>query len=452
MNFFRTLLQRAKAAASLVFWGGQGIGRRGTFGTTWQLPGSERDYAQLAGRIYDNSVVLSAINWMARNFPDAPLVIEKPKEIEGKRKWEQTGHKLADIVARPNEWYDETVLWQGTLLSLACTGNAYWYKIRSASGQLVGFAYVPHFQIRPMADKYNDGTRLVTYYEYRPLGVSKPLELRVEDVVHFRWGLDPQNPIQGLSPLAASLREIVGDNEAATYSAALLLNAGIPGLIISPKQDTLGQGPSAEQKGQFRGTWQETFRREGQGKVALMPFSMDVTALGFSPEQMALKSLRDVPVSRICSALGFDPMVLGLPSESKTYSNYREAIEAAYEGCLIPIKRIIGSQLTRQTAFDFPDEIYRCGWDYSGVRVLQADIDALWKRVTEGYKGGVAKRSEAKQLLGLDYDAKDEVYIQDIAQPVKEKELAKESAKRASARREIYETLGLGDEEDDDSE
>ena len=39
-------------------------------------------------------------------------------------------------------------------------------------------------------------------------------------------------------PHAAAVREIFNDDEAANFVAALLLNSGVPGLIISPKDST----------------------------------------------------------------------------------------------------------------------------------------------------------------------------------------------------------------------
>ncbi len=453
-----SILARIKTGLKAAFpefpiWGG-GVGRQGSFGVGWMLPGSKRDYAKLAGRVYDNGVVLSAINWMARNFPDAPMVVERKAEGEEGTAWKPVPHRLTEIVESPNPWYDGSVLWQGTLLSLTVTGNAYWAKVRSQSGQLVGFLYIPHFQMRPMSDKDNPGgTRLVTYYEFTPLGGGATKDIPIEDVVHFRWGIDPTNQMQGLSPLAASLREIVTDNEAATYSVAILSQMGIPGAVISPSKDM--DPPTPEQKTLLKKAWQETFTGDGRGTACMLPIPVDVTNLGFNPEQLALKSLRDVPVSRICSALGFDPMVLGLPSESKTYSNYREAIEAAYEGTLIPIKRIIGSALTRQVLrTDYQEAGDRVGWDYSQVRALQDDQDKLFKRWGDIYKAGVVKRSMALAALKLPADASDDVYYTDVsASPAdKAKSLAKAAGARASKRREVYEALGLDDDTENDED
>jgi len=55
--------------------------------------------------------------------------------------------------------------------------------------------------------------------------------------VHLRNGLDPRNVRLGLSPLTAELRDIFTDDEAAAYTATMLKNRGVPGLLIAPDSD-----------------------------------------------------------------------------------------------------------------------------------------------------------------------------------------------------------------------
>ena len=78
------------------------------------------------------------------------------------------------------------------------------------------------------------------------------------------------------------------------------------------------------------------FRGDGRGEPWFHNEPIEVTTPGFTPEQLVLDKVRSIPVSRIGAALGFDPMVIGLSSEQKTYSNLGEALEAAYELNIVP--------------------------------------------------------------------------------------------------------------------
>ena len=93
--------------------------------------------------------------------------------------------------------------------------------------------------------------QLITHYEYYVKDSNKVdgNEFKVipaQDIVHIRQGVDPNNHRKGFAPLKAVLREILGDEAAGQYAAALLHNMAVPGVILSPKDDSMG-GPSQEE-------------------------------------------------------------------------------------------------------------------------------------------------------------------------------------------------------------
>ena len=70
---------------------------------------------------HQNSVVMAAVKWATRAFPEAPIVIER---LNGDV-WEQARtHSLGKLLARPNDYYGGSLLWSGTLLSLMTEGKA----------------------------------------------------------------------------------------------------------------------------------------------------------------------------------------------------------------------------------------------------------------------------------------------------------------------------------------
>lgn len=395
-------------------------GTAGVSGFRWWLPGARYDYRTEAGDSWESSVPSICLNWLNRTWPE-PRWCAKRKVRDGSEvRFEEVEHPAVAAIENPNRWYDESVLWAGTLLSYHLDGNAYWLKLRDRLGSVAGFVYVPHFQMRPMADKYNPGGReLVTYYEYTPIG-GTPEPVPLEEVVHFRCGIDPRDVRKGLSPLAAQLREVCSDNEAGTFSAALLRNMGVPSVILAPKPAGQGMGPpnvTPEQKDMLRAQWRQRLSSEGAGSPFVAPFPMDALPLGLSPEQLALDKVRRMPADRICAAFGLSTLIVGLPSESKTYSNYAEARESAFEDCVIPLRRTFGKQFTQQVIRrDYPGDDAHLMSDYSEIRVLQEDRDKLFKRTADVYKAGVVDRAKAKELIGMTPDGADVgVYATDFA-------------------------------------
>ena len=400
---------------------GSGVASRGSL-PSWLQMFSGSDPRRKAGDVYDNGIVSNAIGWYWRNLTHPRLRVERPTLVNGEVKYlEVPAHPMIRAFEFGPD-YDHSVLIHGSLISWMAVGVAYWYKIRSKAGLVVGFAYIPHFQIRPMSDLYNeDGSKLISYFEYTPFG-GTPIHIPPEDIVYLRSGIDPKRPMLGLSPLAGVFASIGNDRESDLLTAALLQNAGIPGLLLSPKDGKADMTPA--QREEFKARWRENTTGANAGMPNMLPFPVDVSTLGFSPDDLALDKTRADAVARVCSAVGLDPMVLGLPSESKTYSNYGEAIEAAYEGALLPLMQIwaiqIGYQTLNPNSGDFLDVKPgdRLGWDTSKVRALQDDEDKLQSRWRETWRANGIDRATFKEKIGLPADRTDVgLYYQDTLAP-----------------------------------
>ena len=82
----------------------------------------------------------------------------------------------------------------------------------------------------------------------------------------------------------------------------------------------------------------------------------------------------------------------------------REMVKLARVNCIEPTQTTIGRQIGRQLLPDFePDpEQFRIVYDNSGVSMFIEDQDAVAKRSGELYQDGVAKRNEARTMVGLD--------------------------------------------------
>lgn len=360
------------------------------------LPSSRFDYRKEAGPLYLSGPVLAAVQWLCRTWSEAPSVVYRPG-AEGKEEPVRP-HPLTDLLARPNAWYDASVLWMSTLLSWVTDGNAYWYIERSGAGLPVGLIYIPHHLMTPLGSA--DGSRYRTGYNYRRDG--KDIPLKVEEIVHFQNGTDPANYLRGLAPLAAELRSIVTDHEAQTYTATILKNMGIPGAIISPKDPSQPIPPNVADA--MKAMFRERFTGDGRGDAMVPSHPVEVHNPAFSPEQLALDRLARLPIPRILAPLGIDSMLLGLPSDTKTYANMAQAREHAYEQVLIPMQYVFDSQLTMQLMPQLPGyrEGDRLGRDYSNVRVLQEDHDKLHARLTKAIGGPWLTVNEGRAQVGLD--------------------------------------------------
>ena len=308
---------------------------------------------------------------------------------------------------RPNDFYSGPVMLMALVVDYVTTGNADWLKIRSRTGRVVQLWWVPQSLVEPRWPA--DGSRFISHYDYR--AGTLPNRVDPEDIIHFRFGLDPDNPRKGLSPLASVLREIFTDDEAANFSASLLRNLGVPGVILNPKQ---AFGGSDEEMELVKEKFRETFGGDNRGDVMLMRGPTDVHVLSFSPDQMNLRDLRRIPEERVSGVLGVPAIVAGLGAglDRSTFANMAEAREMAYESGIIPLQRLVAAELSEQLLADFDGEDQaRVEFDLRNVRVLQEDRKVHAERLGVLVQRGVMKRSEARAEMGLPVSRGDDVYL-----------------------------------------
>lgn len=393
------------------------------------LPRTQRNYAREVGDGFGNSMIVSAVNWISRNFPEAPLVaLERDKQGE----WaEIPDHPLTRLVEHPNAFYSGILLWMATLADWTVNGNAYWIKIRGkGTGAPVQLWWAPSHMVEPIASE----TEFISGYRYLPSSTQE-IVYDVSEVIHFRNGMDPRNIRKGMSPLQSLLREIFTDDEAANFSASLLSNLGIPGVIIAPspragEDYTGGVGIETDAEA-IKRSFMDKFTGDRRGEPMVLTTPIEVQTLSLDPQKMDLKMLRRLPEERVAAVLGIPAVVLGLGAglERATFANYAEAREAAYENYIIPTQRLLSSELTTQLLSDFEPadlngfvEGVKVAFDITNVRALQQDQVQLVNAARTGILAGIQTVNEARAQVGLpSIGTKGDVFIRfptRIEQPI----------------------------------
>jgi transcriptional regulator with XRE-family HTH domain len=156
----------------------------------------------------------------------------------------------------------------------------------------------------------------------------------------------------------------------------------------------------------------EDLTGDGSGGIVVMTGAYKMDRVSLTPSELALDSVRRVPEERICSALGINPMVLGLGSglERSTYSNYERAQQAAWEDGMVPLLRTLADAITADLLPEYPETQQGdyLMYDLETVRALADDLQAEADRAEKLYKAGIIDRAEAKRIAGLEAVPEDE--------------------------------------------
>ena len=202
----------------------------------------------------NNSAVVACLNVLATSFaePKVKVCFETDDgDVETVKK-----HPVTQLLDRPNPFTSGNLLAHYIVTALSAHGDAFLYKNRNADGSVVELVPLMPDMVEPKGDE----NQLINNFKYMPYGGlgGNSITLKTEDVVHIRNGIDPNNHRRGFAPLKSVLREILGDEAAGQYAAALLHNMAVPGVILSPKDDAMG-GPSKEEAEAISAMYKQKF-------------------------------------------------------------------------------------------------------------------------------------------------------------------------------------------------
>ena len=372
-----------------------------------RAPGSNVDYATEVRNGMYSSVITSALAWMMRTFPEAPCVVQRSKDDH----WENVaGHDLTRLLRRPNPEYGGRVLWMATIMDF-CFGEAFWLKIRNGEGKVVELYWVPRQMMAPMASQ---NTGRLSHYEYTP-GSGAMKELELGDVAHFRFGKDPSNILRGFSPLAAVMREVYIDDAAGNFTAAILKNLGIIGVIFSPKDGTIPK----DQAEALKDYVQSNFTGDKRAQAMMFTGAMTAQLLQYNLQGFDVGPIRDIVEERVSAALAIPAAVIGFGTglqQTKVGATMREMVKLAWQGGIEPNQAIIADELDRALLPEFQknDELFRTWFDTSQVEALTESPTERTARVLSLVEKNVIKISQAQRELGYPVDASQDNYAREL--------------------------------------
>jgi HK97 family phage portal protein len=407
---------------------------------TRNLPGSNYNWRNQAGDLMLNSIVAIGMDWYIRNWSQGVPVVRRPMpdgQVEN-----VSDHPVIQLLSQPTPNVPPSLVWSWIIPDYQLLGNAYFRKVR-VSGRVVGLQYLAADMVRPVGNKVNP----LLYYQYTVDGTSYNVAL--EDMIHIRYGRDPQDSRFGRSPVTSVLREIATDNVAASAAFGMVRHGGMPSMMVGPDYKGGVEDLSEDDARQTKAKLQQDFTGDSAGSVLVMTGPFKVEKVSHKPSEMAFDEIRRKPEERVCAAIGLNPLVLQLGSglERATYSNLEQATRSAWTDGMIPLMRQMAEALTIALLPDYeetqPGDYLE--FDVTNVPALQADLNEDAERAERLYKAGIVDLATAKRVAGVAPSDDDEGYYHPTAVPVQigDQELLVPDAAPVSTARTADETAKL---------
>lgn len=396
MSIFGSFKQIFRGTTPYRGWGGGGGGYSPY---TVYLPGTQYNYTPtLAQGLWKNSVVAAGVDWLSRNWlvPELQVVRVDEDGIEEPIR----RHPVLDLLRRPHPYVGEAAFVGTVVRDLVCYGNVWVEKVRNGLGEVIELRPWRTDQVSPLYPA--DGSDYLTGWRYNVNG--KMLDVAPGKVIHLRRYIDLTQDRVGWAPLHSVVREIAVLNEAATYTASLLRNFAIPGIIATPKGDfTVAEEDALAIKEKLK----DVTTGDNRHDPLVLTGSYEITKIGFTPEEVGLNEIPKDATAKVLAAMGLNTTVLGMNSEQHSaYGSYAEAIRAAYVHGLIPLQKVFAEEMTHQLLAEFEDEEdvrsgrIKLSWDYSPVEELDDREQIAANRAIRLYSGGVLSLNESRDIVG----------------------------------------------------
>lgn len=399
MNFFRQLFSKAATVVSKAF----------SFMPVWaRYAFSVLTFDKIVREGYkQNAAVSACATTLQLTFPEPPLLAGH--EEDG-RFIPDYKHPIMALLRQPNPDMGQSELMQFAIAYCSIGGNLYIWKQRAQNRKVIALWPFSDAQITPIAGR-DTSEGFVAYYEFDS-GDGKRIPISKDDIIHWKWMIDPLQPWKGIGAIELCAREVDKDNEATSYIFALLKNNAVPPVVI-----TLEEGDDATQD-EIDTMGLKWVQKHGQGQPAFITNGMKVEQMGFDLNKLAADTLADIPETRIAANFHVPPSVAGLNVGVKR-SDYGDAAarKAFTEQTLMSLWRLFASELLNGLKDEYPGTAanFVLQFDLRKVGALQEELSKRWERVTLAFNRSLLTRAEAKQELGMQPTSGDDVFFVSLA-------------------------------------
>ena len=362
------------------------------------------------------SLLVSGAAWIARHYTEPEIFVWDKRPDGTIVPYTGNGsNQFYDLYENPNPWFTGIELEMSAVTDLIFDGNVYIRKVRAngPDSEVAQLWWCPSWTIEPKWDQENPRS-FIDHFLYKPDPTLDGIKIRPEDMIHVTWFRDPLNPRKGISPVKHLLREVYSDEKAANFVASLLRNMGMPGIILSPKDNETTEPMSIEDAAATKQQFMNVASGDQAGSVIVMDAAMQIDKLTFSPDELDLSKLREVSERRVASALGLYAEVLGFGAGSDA-SDFTEMLETSYQSTVMFIQRLFAAKLKKDLLGEYigRQRLRRLvvAYDNTNVQILSRLMNEKAKRYGLGVLYGWTEVAEARFEFGMPVRDEDRIYL-----------------------------------------
>ena len=361
-----------------------------------------RDYKHLSETGYGaNAYVFASVNERAAAVGGIPWKL--CSVAKGGEKTDILEHPLLTLMNRPNPDQGGSEFWAEVSAYYSLSANSYTISVGPNAGPPIEL-----WNLRPDRTKVLKGTALepISGYEYGGIGGPR---FGNKEVMHLK-SFHPTHDWYGMSPLEAGARSIDANNLAKAWNVSVLQNKGQPSgaMVFKTKLNPEQKRSVHEQiSDQVSGRGLKGWANAGNVLVleGMAGDGFEWTPFSQTAQEMDWLEGQRLSAKEIAIAFNIPPELIG-DTDSKTYSNYREARKAFYMENVLPFMDRLTSALNNWLTPLFGDNL-RLEYDKSDIEAIQRDRTEQTEQAVMLFQSGLVNKGEARVIAGLPDDVDD---------------------------------------------
>ncbi|MCW2494654.1 phage portal protein [Jatrophihabitans sp.] len=358
------------------FYASNGLSLSGKFATYAALYRAQPSIATLVDKVANSAARLTIKVW---------------DETPPTGKVQDTTSPYAKLIAEPTQYMSPFNFYRWTFSTYEVYGEAFWYKQRDTSGQVVGL--LPMHPSRTIVKRDDDGNT-VFVFSIGGVGAAGILEAPADDVVPFQR-YNPDSLMRGMSRLEP-LRSTLLNEDAARRATASWWQRGARPSVALKHPGNLTQGA----QDRLKATWES--RHAGadlMGGTAVLEEGMEAQIIQLTADEMQYIESRKMNLQECCMVFDVPPPVVHILDHA-TFSNITEQMRSMYRDTMAPrledFESVIDFHL-RAEFFATSDHPARFALD----EVLRGDFETRATATQQLVNTGVMMPSEARPLFDL---------------------------------------------------
>lgn len=315
---------------------------------------------------YSNEIVYSALKYKGDALAAVPLRAYTGDEQNPELAPDT--HPLSLFAKRPNSYQSMVEFLQLAFTYIDLHGNSFIYVLGLGDGQ--SLQAIPLRPNRVLITPKADGT--VVYF-YVPIDgtASEAIPILPEQMIHIKYP-NPKDPLEGqgygVPPMSAAAKTIDVDNLMTRFLVNLFGTNGImPGGVLEFPHEMDG-----DEMLKLRQQFVEEYGSVDEwGKPLVIDMGGKYRAAGMSLDDIGVDAMESRSIRRGLAPFGVPGILIGLDTESQTFSNYEQAENSFWTRTMFAMFKLFEIEL--RFRINLNDGAW-LAFDFSGVPAFQENI------------------------------------------------------------------------------